>query len=126
MRVTGMNRSGSGDVPYVEQIHPTQSLTELLPDADAVVVTLPLTDQTHNMIDGAALSRMRTGAVLVNVGRGGVVDEPALIAALAAGRLGWGCPVLTDIQDLWLRPGEDAHYGGYGEEEAAAASFVHC
>lgn len=88
MRVTGMNRSGSGDVPYVEQIHPTQSLAELLPDADAVVVTLPLTDQTHNMIDGAALGRMRTGAVLVNVGRGGVVDEPALIAALAAGRLG--------------------------------------
>lgn len=88
MRVIGMNRTGSGNVPHVEEVHPSSSLADLLPDVDAVVVTLPLTDQTHHMIDGAALSRMRTGAVLINVGRGGVVDEHALTAALAAGRLG--------------------------------------
>ena len=88
MRVIGVNRAGTSDVPDVDEVHPAQSLPEVLPSADAVVVTLPLTANTRGMIDAAALSRMRAGAVLVNVGRGGVVDEPALVAALQNGRLG--------------------------------------
>lgn len=62
-------------------------LDALLPEADAVVVTLPLTDETHGLLDRARIARMKPGAVFVNVGRGGVVDEDALIDALRDGHL---------------------------------------
>jgi phosphoglycerate dehydrogenase-like enzyme len=62
-------------------------LDELLPQADAVVLTLPLTDETRGLFDRGRLARMRPGAILVNVGRGGVVDEDALVDALRDGRL---------------------------------------
>jgi phosphoglycerate dehydrogenase-like enzyme len=63
------------------------NLDELLPQADAIVVTLPLTDETRGLIDRSRIARMREGAVFVNVGRGAVVDEEALIDALESGRL---------------------------------------
>jgi phosphoglycerate dehydrogenase-like enzyme len=66
----------------VDEVRPSRFLADLLPVAHAVVVTLPLTEQTRDLIDAAAISRMRTGAVLVNAGRGGVVDEQALTRAL--------------------------------------------
>ncbi|PZS29836.1 MAG: hydroxyacid dehydrogenase, partial [Pseudonocardiales bacterium] len=87
MRVLAVNRTGRTDSPYVDQARPSRFLPDLLPVAQCVVLTLPLTDQTRGMIDAAAISRMHTGAVLVDVGRGGVVDEPALVQALAQGRL---------------------------------------
>jgi len=62
-------------------------LDALLPEADAIVVTLPLTDETRGLIDRARIERMKPGAVFVNVGRGGVVDEEALVEALRSGRL---------------------------------------
>jgi phosphoglycerate dehydrogenase-like enzyme len=62
-------------------------LDELLPQADAIVVTLPLTDETRGLIDRERIGMMRTGAIFVNVGRGGVVDEDALVEALRDGRL---------------------------------------
>jgi (S)-sulfolactate dehydrogenase len=64
------------------------SLDDLLATADAVSLHVPLTAGTRNLIDAAALERMRPGAVLVNAARGGVVDEGALAAALRSGRLG--------------------------------------
>jgi phosphoglycerate dehydrogenase-like enzyme len=63
-------------------------LDELLPQADAVVVSVPLTDETRGMIDRRRIASMRTGTILVNVGRGAVVDEEALVDALRSGRLG--------------------------------------
>ena len=62
-------------------------LPELLPRADAVVVLAPHTSDTEGMVDGAFLARMRDGALLVNAGRGAVVDTDALVAELEAGRL---------------------------------------
>jgi phosphoglycerate dehydrogenase-like enzyme len=62
-------------------------LDELLPQADAVVVTLPSTEETRGMLSRERIARMRDGAIFVNVGRGDVVDEEALIDALRAGRL---------------------------------------
>lgn len=82
MRVLVVNRTGRSDCPWADQVRPARFLGDLLPVARCVVLTLPLTEQTRRLIDAAAISRMHTGAVLVNVGRGGVVDEPALIQAL--------------------------------------------
>lgn len=87
MHVLAINRTGRAGVAGVEEVRPSRFLADLLPVAHAVVLTLPLTEQTRGLIDAAAISRMRTGAVLVNVGRGGVVHEHALIQALQDGRL---------------------------------------
>jgi glyoxylate reductase len=59
----------------------------LLADSDVVSLHLPLTDDTHHLIDAAALARMKPTAVLVNTSRGPIVDEAALVDALAAGRV---------------------------------------
>ncbi|HEY2778733.1 MAG TPA: D-2-hydroxyacid dehydrogenase [Gaiellaceae bacterium] len=62
-------------------------LDELLPRADSVVVTLPLTDETRGMFDRRRIDLMKRGAIFVNIGRGPVVDEVALIDALRSGHL---------------------------------------
>ena len=62
-------------------------LDDFVAEADAVVVTLPLTDETRGLIGRDTIARMRDGAILVNVGRGAVVDEEALVEALASGKL---------------------------------------
>lgn len=87
MRVIAVNRSGRTDLPYVDEIRTARFLADVLPVAHGIVLSLPLTDETHGMIDAAAFGRMHSGAVLVNVGRGGVVDEAALVQALEAGQL---------------------------------------
>jgi phosphoglycerate dehydrogenase-like enzyme len=65
-----------------------ERLHEALALADAVVLVLPLTERTRNLIDAPALAAMKPGAVLVNMARGGILDEAALAEALAAGGLG--------------------------------------
>ena len=87
MHVIAINRTGRAEVAGVEEVRPSRFLADLLPVAHAVVVCLPLTEETRALIDAAAISRMRAGAVLVNVGRSGVVDEQALTRALQDGRL---------------------------------------
>jgi phosphoglycerate dehydrogenase-like enzyme len=62
-------------------------LDDFVAEADAVVVTLPLTEETRGLIGRDTIARMRDGAILVNVGRGAVVDEEALVEALASGKL---------------------------------------
>ena len=68
-------------------IHGIDELPALLPDADVVVVTLPLTPQTTGLVDATFLARLPDDALLVNVARGKVVDTDALLAELTAGRL---------------------------------------
>jgi phosphoglycerate dehydrogenase-like enzyme len=68
-------------------IHATSELPDLLPEADVVVLTVPLTPDTTGLVDAEFLSRMPDGALLVNVARGKVVDTAALLAELTSGRL---------------------------------------
>ena len=66
----------------------SRPLDSLLATSDVVSVHLPLTDNTRNLLDAQRLAMMKTGAILVNTGRGGVVDEHALAALLESGHLG--------------------------------------
>ena len=63
-------------------------LKALFAEADVISLHVPLTAGTRNLVDAAALARMKPTAILINAARGGVVDEPALADALRAGRLG--------------------------------------
>ncbi len=80
-------------------VHGIDELPDLLPEADVVVLIVPLTDQTRGMVDAAFLAHMPDGALLVNAARGPVVDTAALTAELASGRLGAAVDV-TDPEPL--------------------------
>jgi phosphoglycerate dehydrogenase-like enzyme len=70
------------------EIHAMEALPDLLPRADFLVLAAPHTDETEGMVDGAALARLPSGAGVINVGRGSLVVEPDLVAALRSGHLG--------------------------------------
>jgi len=86
MRVIGTKRSPE-EIPHVEKVLPPDGTAEVLQTADFVVVLLPLTAQTRGLIDAKALALMKPTAVLINVGRGPVVQEAALIDALRQGTI---------------------------------------
>jgi phosphoglycerate dehydrogenase-like enzyme len=85
MRVLAVKRNASGSVPHVDELHPASELPTLVAQADAIVVTLPLTDATRGLLDADTLAAVKPGAVLVNVGRGAVIDEAALAERLQDG-----------------------------------------
>ena len=75
----------AGEIP--ERIYGPGEVTAMLPLCDYVVVALPLTPETRHLIGARELASMKRSAYLVNISRGGVIDEPALVAALQAGAL---------------------------------------
>ena len=107
MTVWGVRNDPSKDAPNVSKMAGTESLRDLLPDADAVVLTVPLTEETRGMMGEGEFGAMKKSAYLINIGRGGVVDEGALIEALSEGRLaGAGLDVfeeepLPETSPLW-------------------------
>jgi phosphoglycerate dehydrogenase-like enzyme len=95
MRPIGMRRAVLGDEPC--ETWTLDRLPELAGRADVLAIALPLTDDTRHIISADVLAAMKPGAVFVNVGRGELVDEPALIDALSSGRLGGaGLDVFVD------------------------------
>jgi phosphoglycerate dehydrogenase-like enzyme len=134
MRVIGVNRSGRADSPHVHEVRTTSQLQDCMPEADAIVVSAPLTRETAGLIDAAAIARLRPGAILVNVGRGGVVDEAALIEALRGGRLAgaalevFATEPLPGDSPLWDLPNVlvSPHTAGLSlrEDERIVALFV--
>jgi phosphoglycerate dehydrogenase-like enzyme len=87
MQVRGVGRRARTGDPDFGTVAAADELHRLLPDADVVVLAAPLTPHTRGMIDAAALAAMKPSGRLINVGRGGLVVEGDLIAALRAGRL---------------------------------------
>ncbi len=88
MRVTVANRSAVAPSNLVDQAFPLNRLAEFMASADAIVVSLPHLPETTGLVDATALAAMRADAVILNVGRGPVIDETALFDALKARRIG--------------------------------------
>jgi phosphoglycerate dehydrogenase-like enzyme len=86
MHVIGLRRDAAAGGP-ADEVRPMSDLESVLRAADYVALCCPLTPETERLIDGAALALMKPSAYLVNVGRGRVVDEAALVEALGAGRI---------------------------------------
>ena len=96
-----------------------RELPALLPSADVVVLLTPLTPESRHLVDAGFLSRMKDGALLVNVARGPVVDTEALLKELSAQRLRAALDVtdpepLPEDHPLWHAPGVliTPHVGG--------------
>jgi phosphoglycerate dehydrogenase-like enzyme len=90
MRIVGLKRDPSNrhdDGVTVDELLGLDALDDALPRADHVCVTVPLTRETHHLMDARRIARLRAGAYLYNISRGAVIDEPALVDALRAGKL---------------------------------------
>jgi phosphoglycerate dehydrogenase-like enzyme len=112
------SRPRPGD-ELVDWVHGIDELPELVGDADVLVVIVPLTDATKQLVDAELLARMPDGALVVNVARGGIVDTDALVAECASGRLRAALDVtdpepLPESHPLWTTPGVliTPHIGG--------------
>jgi phosphoglycerate dehydrogenase-like enzyme len=99
MRVIAVSRAGTPG-PTVDEVVPRERLHEVLPRADAVVLCLPVEPDTIGFIGDAELSHMKGDAILINVGRGELVDEAALIRALEARRIGGAALDVTVVEPL--------------------------
>jgi phosphoglycerate dehydrogenase-like enzyme len=111
VRVCGSGRPGHYyDVPGVTSYVASDQLATMLPEVDALVLACPLTEQTRGLVGAAELALMRPGSVLVNVARGAVVDEEAMVGALRSGHLGGACldvfaaEPLPESSPLWDMP----------------------
>ena len=87
VRVIGVRRSGRKPDDPVDELHAPHDLPELLPRADWLVIACPLTRETRGLIDAGLIARLPEGARVINVARGEIVAEAAMIAALKSGHL---------------------------------------
>jgi D-2-hydroxyacid dehydrogenase (NADP+) len=85
LKVVGVTSRGS--VEHFDELHPRQRLNETVSAADFLVLLVPYSPETHHMIDASVIAAMKPSAYLINMARGGVVDEAALIDALQTRRL---------------------------------------
>ena len=86
MHVVG-TRARTTATEFVDEVHPPESLFDLLPRADVIVCTVPLIKSTRNLLSTEAFDCLKPGCVLIDVSRGGVVNEQALLSALESGKL---------------------------------------
>lgn len=131
--VTGVSRTGRGNTSVFPSVVAVDALSEHVGNADWIVLTIPLTTASRHLFDRALLSRCR-GAVLVNAGRGGVVEEGALPDALDAGWLR-GCALdvfetepLPAASPLWddARVMVSPHISGLTTNEGVVSGFLEC
>lgn len=110
IKVIGVRRSALKPGDPVDELHPPQALMQLLQRADWLVIASPLTAETRGLINADVLARLPRGARLINIGRGEIVDETALAAALQSGQLGgayldvFAQEPLAENSPLWTLP----------------------
>jgi phosphoglycerate dehydrogenase-like enzyme len=111
MRVIGVRRRlDLPGVPGVSQIVPPERLVDVIGDADFLAVAAPLTSATRGMVSRGVIARMKPTAWLVNIARGAIVDEPALLEALKERRIGgaaidaWWTEPLPSESEWWSLP----------------------
>jgi phosphoglycerate dehydrogenase-like enzyme len=97
VRLVAANRSPIADPGPVEEVYPLAELDRMLPQCDVVVIAAALAPETQGLLDARRIALMRPSALLINIGRGLIVDEEALYAALRDGMLG-GAAI-----DVWWR-----------------------
>lgn len=132
MRVLGVRRDASVSAPGVERVFGPEALGDALALADYVVVATPLTARTRALIGPAELALLRPSAVIVQISRGGVVDEPALHDALSRGHLrGAALDVFAEeplptASPLWTAPNVivTPHLAGWMPDYVARAFAV--
>ena len=119
----------------VDELYGPGQLHEMLGQADAVVLCVPHTPETENLIDAAAIEAMRDGVILINIARGQIVDEDALLAALQSGKIGFAAldvfrtePLPPDSR-FWELPNvmisPHSASTGYGENGRITDIFCH-
>ncbi|WP_420537761.1 D-2-hydroxyacid dehydrogenase [Hyphomonas adhaerens] len=97
--VTGLRRS-PGPAPGAEEILPSSVLPDALPDADVVLLCVPHTAETEGMAGADFFSKMKPDALFMNLGRGALVDEDALVDALVKGRPAYAALDVTGVEPL--------------------------
>ncbi len=100
MDVIGVRRRPGAPPPWVRRVVGPERLLEVAREADYLVAAAPLTPATRGSISAAVLAALRPTAWLVNIGRGAIVDEDALVAALAAGRIGGAALDVFSVEPL--------------------------
>jgi phosphoglycerate dehydrogenase-like enzyme len=108
MRVLGVRRYPAVESPCVEAMYGPDQLLDILPAADYLVLAMPLTFETRHMIGEAELRAMKPTAALINIGRGGTVDQEALIEAL---REGWIAAAGLDVFETEPLPEDSPLWG---------------
>jgi phosphoglycerate dehydrogenase-like enzyme len=100
MHVWGVSRSGKGDAALAQKIVPITELHKVLPQADYVVISAPETSETKHLIGAPELALMKPTACLINVARGSLLDQSALIAALHQKKIAGAALDVTDPEPL--------------------------
>jgi phosphoglycerate dehydrogenase-like enzyme len=137
MEVLGVRRHPEGTEPaevHADELAGPEAVEELLPRADFLVLAAPHTDETEGMIGGAQLAALPEGAALVNVGRGSLVDEPALVEALRDGTLAgayldvFAEEPLPGDSPLWAMPNVlvSPHSGSTSDRENSRITDLFC
>ena len=137
LRVLGVVRSPEGVQPsevHADEVHGPSALPELLPRAHFLVLAAPDTGETENMIGEDELAALPAGAAVVNIGRGSLVDEPALIAQLESGHIGgayldvFAQEPLPEDSPLWSMPNVlvSPHSGSTSDRENSRITDIFC
>ncbi|MFH1462174.1 MAG: D-2-hydroxyacid dehydrogenase [bacterium] len=133
LKTMGVDRN-KNELDSLDEFHSPENLPEILPNADFVVLCLPHTKETHHFLNKEKLERMKKEAILINIGRGGVVNEEELIQALKDGRIaGAGLDVtekeplpeespLWDMEQVIITP----HHSGWSEKYMDRAIDIFC
>lgn len=100
MHVLATRRSAGAAPAWVDELGGPDDLERFLPRAEVVAICLPLTDETRGLFDARAFELLAPGAILINIGRGAIVDTDALLAALESGRLAGAGLDVTDPEPL--------------------------